>query len=135
MRRGKKTGDEVGFNITPMIDMTFLLLIFFMVTSKLSKEKLKLDIQLPIAASAITPEDLSNREILNIDAAGLFYLAEREVSREQMKAHLVDRFRNSPPLRLYVRADVSVPAVKIKELMKLASEAGAVDVLFGSLQK
>ena len=135
MRRAKKNVEDVGFNITPLIDMTFLLLIFFMVTSKLSKEKLKLDIKLPIAASAITPKDLSNRDILNIDAEGLFYVSDREVTTDEMKDYLAERFRHSPPLRLYVRADSQTRAAKIRELIQMATQAGAVDIIFGSLQK
>jgi biopolymer transport protein ExbD len=50
-RRRKAPQDEVGFNITPMIDMTFLLLIFFMVTTKITNEQVKKDIALPTAIS------------------------------------------------------------------------------------
>ena len=38
MKLAKKQEDEIGFQLAPMIDMTFLLLIFFMVTTKISKE-------------------------------------------------------------------------------------------------
>jgi biopolymer transport protein ExbD len=37
----RRAEDEVGFQLAPMIDMTFLLLIFFMVTTKISKEQIK----------------------------------------------------------------------------------------------
>ena len=52
--RGKE--EAVSFQITPMIDMTFLLLIFFMVTSKLSKEQVKMDVNLPTASAAKIPD-------------------------------------------------------------------------------
>ena len=135
MKKTRRAQDEVTFQITPMIDMTFLLLIFFMVTSKLSKEQIKLDIDLPVAASAVIPVDLSNRDIINIDGAGIYYVGNDPVSREDMAAYLKQRFENFPPLRLYVRADRDTPAKKIKELMKMAAEAGAVDVIIGSFQK
>ncbi|MEM8955998.1 MAG: biopolymer transporter ExbD [Verrucomicrobiota bacterium] len=135
MRRAKKRQDAVSFQITPMIDMTFLLLIFFMVTSKLSKEQIKLDIDLPFARSAVTPDDLSNRDIINIDENGLFYVRNDLVSNEELADYLKTRFENFPPLRLYVRADRETPAKQIKEVMRLAAEAGAVDVIIGSYQK
>ena len=135
MKRARRAQDEVTFQITPMIDMTFLLLIFFMVTSKLSKEQIKLYIDLPVAASAVIPVDLSNRDIINIDGAGIYYVGNDPVSREDMAAYLKQRFENFPPLRLYVRADRNTPAKQIKELMKMAAEAGAVDVIIGSFQK
>lgn len=132
MRRRRSSPEEVGFNITPMIDLTFLLLIFFMVTSKLSKEQKKMDIALPLAASAVRPEDLSNRDIINLDPQGVLHVGDRPLSDEQMREHLRDRFRASPPLKIYLRADRETPGKRIREFMKLAGEAGAVSVIFGT---
>ena len=132
MRRRRSQSEEVGFNITPMIDLTFLLIIFFMVTSKLSKEQKKMDIALPLAASAVRPEDLSNRDIINLDPQGVLHVGDRPLSDEQMRDHLRARFRASPPLKIYLRADRETPGKRIREFMKLAGEAGAVSVIFGT---
>ncbi len=118
-----------------MIDMTFLLLIFFMLTSKISKEQIKLDVRLPVAANAVVPDDLSDRDIINIDGNGQYYVGNNPVSKEELDKYLRQRFKDFPPLRLYVRADRNTPGKKIKELMKLAGDAGAIDVIFGSYQK
>jgi biopolymer transport protein ExbD len=135
MRRRKRSQDEVGFNITPMIDLTFLLLIFFMVTSKLSKEQKKLNIALPTAVSAVQPEDLSNRDIINLDDKGVYFVGDRSFSEDEMKTYLADRFRSNPPLKIYLRADKNTPGRRIREFMKLASEAGAINVIFGTYSK
>ncbi len=121
--------------LAPMIDMTFLLLIFFMLTSKISKEQIKLDVRLPVAANAVVPDDLSDRDIINIDGNGQYYVGNNPVSKEELDKYLRQRFKDFPPLRLYVRADRNTPGKKIKELMKLAGDAGAIDVIFGSYQK
>ena len=134
MRIPKKQEDEVGFQLAPMIDMTFLLLVFFMVTTKISKEQVKVDIKLPTAANAVIPNDLSNRDIVSIDGAGNYFVGQEPVDKKQLIAHLKERFKVTPPLRLYVRADRNTPGKKIKELMKIASEAGAVNVIFGTYQ-
>ncbi|MCB1087890.1 MAG: biopolymer transporter ExbD, partial [Verrucomicrobiae bacterium] len=55
MRRRHSNSGEVSFQITPMIDMTFLLLIFFMVTSKLTDQQMNVPIALPVAISAVAP--------------------------------------------------------------------------------
>jgi biopolymer transport protein ExbD len=133
-RRGTPQ-DDIGFNITPMIDMTFLLLIFFMVTSKMTKEQVKMDIKLPTAVNAIQPEDLSNRDIINLDDTGALWVGSRQFTDEEMKAYLRDRFRNNPPLKIYLRADQNTPAKRIRQFMKMASEAGAINVIFGSYQR
>ena len=135
-RRRKQPQDEVGFNITPMIDLTFLLLIFFMVTSKLTKEQVKMDIRLPLAATAKRPDDIANRDIINLDGSGALWVANtRMEDDEAMKAYLKQRFLANPPLKIYLRADQLTPAKRIREFMAMASEAGAIDVIFGTYQK
>jgi biopolymer transport protein ExbD len=128
----KRQEDEIGFQLAPMIDMTFLLLIFFMVTTKISKEQVKVDIKLPIAMNATIPDDLSNRDIISIDGAGQYYIGQKPASKKELTAHLKERFKVTPPLRIYVRADQGTPAKQIKELMRIAAEAGAVNVIFGT---
>jgi biopolymer transport protein ExbD len=134
MKLKKKPEEEVGFQLAPMIDMTFLLLIFFMVTTKISKEQVKVDIKLPIASNAVIPSDLSDRDILSIDGQGNYFVGQRQVDKKELTEYLKQRFKNYPPLRLYVRADSETPGRKIKELMKIASEAGALNVIFGTYQ-
>jgi len=134
MRLAKKTEDEVGFQLAPMIDMTFLLLIFFMVTTKISKEQVKMDIKLPTASNAVIPNNLADRDIISIDGAGNYFAGQIPMDKKQLTAYLKERFKNYPPLRLYVRADKNTPGKQIKELMKIASEAGALNVIFGTYQ-
>jgi biopolymer transport protein ExbD len=128
----KKDEDEVGFQLAPMIDMTFLLLIFFMVTTKITKEQVKVDIKLPTASNATIPDDLSNRDIISIDGDGNYHIGQKPASKKELTAHLKERFKVTPPLRIYVRADQNTPGKQIKELMRIASEAGAVNVIFGT---
>jgi biopolymer transport protein ExbD len=134
MKLAKKQEDEIGFQLAPMIDMTFLLLIFFMVTTKISKEQVKVDIKLPTASNATIPSDLSNRDIISIDGDGVYYIGQRKSDKKELTAYLKERFKVTPPLRIYVRADKNTPGKQVKELMRIASEAGAVNVIFGSYQ-
>jgi biopolymer transport protein ExbD len=134
MKLAKKQEDEIGFQLAPMIDMTFLLLIFFMVTTKISKEQVNVEIKLPTASNASIPDDLSNRDIISIDKDGNYYIGQNPADKKQLTAHLKERFKVTPPLRLYVRADKNTPGKQIKELMRIASEAGAVNVIFGTYQ-
>ncbi len=131
----KKSEEEIGFQLAPMIDMTFLLLIFFMVTTKISKEQVKVDIALPRASHAAIPKDISNRDIISIDARGAYWVGSREVGKKELEEYLKRRFADYPPLKVYVRADEKADGRKIKEFMKVASAAGAVNVIFGTYQK
>jgi biopolymer transport protein ExbD len=130
----RRAEDEVGFQLAPMIDMTFLLLIFFMVTTKISKEQIKEEVKLPVASNALIPEDVSNRDIISIDAQGRYFIGQEIADKKRLAEYLKKRFENTPPLRLYIRADQKTSGKKIKEIMKMAADAGAVDVIFGSYQ-
>lgn len=133
--KDRREYEDVSFQLAPMIDMTFLLLVFFMLTSKISSEQFRLDIELPVASNAVLPDDVSERDIISLDGEGRFYVGEREMSRDEIADHLRRRFADFPPLRIYLRADQETSAKVIKDFMKMAAEAGAVDVIFASHQR
>lgn len=127
--------EEVGLQIAPMIDVTLLLLFFFMLSGKLTKNAKMMNISVPTAQSGRVPEDMGDRDIINIDENGRLFSGNEAVDKKQLTTHLKERFKNYPPLKLYVRADARTPGKQIKEVMAIASEAGAVEVIFGVKQK
>ncbi|MDF1814464.1 MAG: biopolymer transporter ExbD [Verrucomicrobiales bacterium] len=135
MSRKKKDDSPVSFQITPMIDMTFLLLVFFMVTSKLTEQKVKKDISLPQASASIRPKDHSQRDVINIDDNGRYFIADAEVSNDQLNEFLKKRYGVNTPYVIYLRADQNMPAKKIGEFMEMATEAGVDRVIFGVLNE
>jgi len=127
--------EEVGLQIAPMIDVTLLLLFFFMLSGKLTKGEKLLDIKMPQATAGRVPVDEGDRDVVNIDGAGQLFSGSRPVTAKELTAHLKQRFKDYPPLKLYVRADAATPGKRIKEVMAIASEAGAIEVVFGVIQK
>ncbi len=134
-RRRKRTEEDVGFQLAPMIDMTFLLLIFFMLTSTVTNLKVKQDVKVPVAPSAVVPKDASQRLLINIDAKGELFLGDQPITEKALAAELNRQFKDNPPLQLYVRADRAVEAKRIKTVVRLATEAGAVKVILATLKK
>tara|TARA_R110002096_G_scaffold16109_2_gene55409 strand:- start:1234 stop:1641 length:408 start_codon:yes stop_codon:yes gene_type:complete len=129
-RRRKKPLDEVSFQITPMIDMTFLLLIFFMVTQTITSQQLNVPVKLPVAISAVDPER-TERDVINIDGDGNYYIGDLMSTQEEVLAHLKVKFKDYPPLQIYLRADKDTPTKKIREFVDMATEVGAIDLIFG----
>ena len=72
--------DDVQIDMAPMIDMVFLLLIFFMVASVVVTEKI--DIKLPESKSAKVPEDITGRLVLAVDANDQIYIGMAPVTIE-----------------------------------------------------
>lgn len=131
----RRTEDEVTFQLTPMIDMTFLLLIFFMVTARLTDQKVSVPLELPLSENSADPDSQDNRIVINISADGTYYIGDQSATAGEVKAYLVERFRNDPPLRIYVRADRKTTSNYTNRLVEMATEAGATNVIFGTLNR
>jgi len=127
--------DEVGLQIAPMIDVTLLLLFFFMLAGKITKSDRLLNINVPIAATGRVPVDEGARDVVNIDEKGRLFSGSLPVTKKELTAHLKQRFKDYPPLKLYIRADAETPGRMIKEVMAVAAESGAIEVVFGVIQK
>ena len=65
--------EEVGLQIAPMIDVTLLLLFFFMLSGKLTKGAKLLEINIPTAASGKVPREMGDRDVINIDENGQLF--------------------------------------------------------------
>ena len=129
-RRRKQSADEVSFQMTPMIDITFLLLIFFMVTQRITEQELSVPVKLPVALSSVSPER-TERDVINIDGGGNYYIGDRAATTEEVLAHLKVKFRDFPPLQIYLRAHQNTPTKKSREFVEMATEVGAIDLIFG----
>ena len=90
-------------NVTPLIDLAFVLLIIFMITTPLLEQGLSLD--LPDGGQpdrALKKEDIRTVEV---DKAGGYMLDGEKMALDQIEQKLVDDHRNNPNLLVYVRAD------------------------------
>jgi biopolymer transport protein ExbD len=73
-------------NLTPLIDVVFLLLIFFLVASRLSQEEHQLDIALPSAANAQPMTAEPQELIVNIDEQGKIMVDAKQLSLDDFEA-------------------------------------------------
>lgn len=127
--------EEIGLQIAPMVDVVLLLLFFFMLSGKLTKAEKMMDVKMPLALTGKVPVDEGDRDVINIDAGGQLFSGNRAVTSKELTTHLKERFKNYPPLKLYIRADANTSGKQIKEVMRIASEAGAVEIVFGVINK
>jgi biopolymer transport protein ExbD len=92
-------------NITPLLDLAFVLLIIFVITTPLLTQSLKL--KLPTGGT--TDEKIDKRDIRTVEvgAPGIYLLDKRPMRIEQMESELVRQFKANPNLVIYLRADES----------------------------
>lgn len=92
-------------DITPLIDIVFLLLIFFMVMTRFDEEDYKLDVVLPTASEA-QPLISQPRELfINIDAEGRFFVRGDEHSIDEIEEILEQTAADNPESSVIIRAD------------------------------
>lgn len=134
MLRTRKKREVEDFQMAPMIDMVFLLLVFFMCVSSLAQADKSIEIDLPESAESKVPEDLANRGIVSVREDGTIYLAGGAVSVGELKEGIATALRETPELRVQVRADQLTRFEKIQTVLKACAEAGAVEVVYSTYQ-
>ena len=117
--------------MTPMIDVVFLLIIFFLVSSHLAKQENSLALDLPLAASGL--DDTIEREamVVNVLPSGTWQIAGVDVEPAAFPTTLRKRLSGSAqPIQLKIRVDKSVTYSHIEPILRMASEAGIGDIVF-----
>jgi biopolymer transport protein ExbD len=97
-----------SLNLTPLIDIVFLLLIFFIVVSRFEQEERDMEVHLP-KASAAEPTIYPGKEVfVTVTPAGEFYLGDRQQSIAELERELQEIHQNNPGRqRVTIRADES----------------------------
>ncbi len=132
-------GGDDDINMAPMIDMVFLLLIFFMVASHLTALE-RIPVPLPVADKAKVPEEARDRQLVTIRAvddsgeAAEIYMNLQVVSIEEFTAAIGNLFESDDNLQVYLRADRRVKHKHIKEVMEACAGVGIVDIIFGTFE-
>ena len=119
------TPDEPEVNLTPLIDVVFLLLIFFMVSTTFEHQS-RIQIELPEAtAEATRPEDES-LEII-IDAQGRFFIGEEQVVNTELKTlkgAISKTVGEREGIPVIIRADAKTPHQAVITALDATSQLG-----------
>lgn len=109
---------EIDLNLTPLIDIIFLLLIFFMLTTTF-QDKEALSVNLPKASQGGTIDEDTIKELV-ITSDGAYHLDNTLVLPE----NLISTLKLDSPSGLIVRADKVVEHGKVVEVLDAAKQAG-----------
>lgn len=137
---GQQNEDETGIELTPLIDVVFLLLIFFMISTTFIKET-SLKINLPESSGEQIAEQPSSVEV-QIGAESEYAIAAStdgaaqpliNSNRETLKRALSE-FNKQPNLLLIIRADRKAPHEAVIKVMDVAQEVGLTNITFATKQ-
>lgn len=111
-------------NMTPLIDVVFLLLIFFLVATRFSEEERELDVVLPKASEAkpliLKPTEL----VVNVTARGEYYVSGKVVNEAGLEQALRQSWASNPGRQqVVIRADKESKTKHIATVMDLCNKA------------
>ncbi len=125
-KRNQSTGsEEVDIDMTPMIDVTFLLLIFFVIISTLTRMETAAEVELPVADQSQT-EDAPDPDqlVINIEKDGDIYILGQKRTQAELSSLLAKEARKSlakdgfSDQAIIIRGDEELEYSKIQWLMK-----------------
>lgn len=131
--------ENLEMDMSPMIDLTFLLLIFFMVSSHLITIQIDRRVSPPTALNSQVAKFASGRVVVNILSDGTVWAEDKvELTTTEAITDYVEQGRiandeQGIQTRLNLRADKDVETRNIKKVVQAAGEAGVTEVIFGSL--
>lgn len=106
-------------NMTPLIDLTFLLLITFIITMPLVEQGIPINLPKGHAQDM----DQTKSRIITLDAEGRLYLDTAAISMEQLGGQMKTLSESDPNLTVMVRADEKLAYGKVVEVMRVLHDA------------
>jgi biopolymer transport protein ExbD len=138
LRPGHKE-ESVEVNLTPLIDVVFLLLIFFMVTTTFDRHA-RLKVSLP-ESSAKTVQQKDEPLVLSIDAKGNYFLNERQLVNQQLDTlkqailkTIGEKKQDTKDVALVLRADANTPHQSVVRAMDAASQLGMTKLSIATVE-
>lgn len=125
MKFKRQRMDDSGVNLTPLIDVVFLLLIFFMVSTTFTKES-RLNLELPSAQGDIAPQEAKVLEVV-IDAQGRYRLNEQALvdhTVQGLMAGMREIAGDDTELPVIITADAKSPHQAVITAMDAAGRLG-----------
>lgn len=111
----------VDINVIPLVDLTFNLLIIFMLATPLLETSINL--KLPTATSGTVIEDRATR-VVSIERNGHIFLDDISVSMDKLRAQLDKAVHKDPEVPVLVRADQDIPYRQFVKVVDTLKEVG-----------
>ncbi|MEA1922897.1 MAG: biopolymer transporter ExbD [Pseudomonadota bacterium] len=126
LRGGQNSNNNTQeINISPLIDLVFLLLIFFLVTTSFVKET-GIEVQRPVASTAELKEQ--GNLLIGVDDSGRVFMDRRQVDVRMVRGHIARALAENPKSGVIIVADQQSQAGVIIKVMDQCRLAGAKSV-------
>lgn len=124
---------SIGFQMAPMVDIVFLLLIFFIAAAVYSQWENKLEIQVPTSETAKQRARFPGEAIINIDKEGKFFLNSIEFTPERLTKVLTQLAKTYPDQPVVIRADKQTPCDYLIQLLDICAKTDIANISFATM--
>jgi Biopolymer transport protein len=130
--RDRAQPEASGFQIAPMIDIVFLLLIFFLVTWNFARDEMELDVQVPTAKEGKENRRAMGEVILNVREDGSIVMNRRTMTETELEEALVRIAELYPDQAVVLRADTNAPYRFVVSVLDICQRAKIWNVAFAT---
>jgi biopolymer transport protein ExbD len=116
--------EEPQLNLTPMIDVVFNLIIFFMVGTTFTDIERQLDVKLPQVAAAQPLTNPPDEIIVNVDSSGQITVTDRQVTLDQLRGLLTEAKQRFADQAVMVRADGRGAYQNVADVLAVCQQVG-----------
>ena len=121
----KRNKDETNIDLTPMLDVVFILLIFFVVTASFLKENaMEIEGQDPNNNPPPPSNDQPQNVLIQIDARNQIFFNQERIDISAIRARVASARAENPSASVIIRPDKQSSANSLVEAMNSAREAG-----------
>jgi biopolymer transport protein ExbD len=124
-----------SFQMTSMIDIVFLLLVFFMSISTFAQLETEKEIDLPIADKAKSKDEGPQNLIINVKEDGTVVINQNVYKPHQIVSILSNLPKEHAHQAVVIRADKAVKHGKVSEVLSACAAAGVWDISFAAYQE
>ncbi len=120
--------EQPTLNLTPMIDVVFLLIIFFMVATKFAEMERDIELELPEVASAQALTSAPKQRVVTVQSDGQIALDRVDVSLSELTRRLSAARREYPKLSVVIRGDASCAFQHVAQTLAACKKANISDL-------
>ncbi len=122
--QAKQADTGITIEMTPMIDMVFLLLIFFLVATTFQQTEREMQIALPIASSSEPISALLQELVINVDVDGKIIVGGRTLEVDALREMIGSAVASNPEQKVTVRGDRGTAYANIISVLDICKGAG-----------
>lgn len=128
IRRTADSQEDV-INASPLIDILFILIIFFLVTASFSQEERDISVNLPETDTTLS--SAARVLVVNVREDGSTYLGDKLITLQSLEAALLEAVRTNPDQKVLIRGDREALHGHVAGALAIAKRAGIREANIG----